>query len=432
MNRDLEVLLEGERAGTLSKMTNGRLRFVYASDYRDNPSATPLSYSMPVAVAEYGHTIISPWLAGLLPDDPAVLRRWASQFGVSTTEPFDLLATPIGEDCAGAVQFAPGSRVPDIDADMGAVEWLTDADVEARLRSLRLDSSAWLGDPATARRPGFVGQFSLAGRQRKTALLFKDDRWGVPSGRVPTTHILKPPIEEYVDQELNEHLCLAAARLVGLAAADTHVQSFGAESAIVIARYDRRRIGGELRRIHQEDFCQALSVVPDRKYQSQGGPGPEEITRTLRSAMPTDTAEEAIGRFADALAWNWIIGGTDAHAKNYSLLLAGRQMRLAPLYDITSGLPYENERHLSLAMKVGDGYQLVDDRNPWVLAARRMGLDAESLTSRVADLCERAPSAFAEAAADPGVASLGRRMASRLPDLVARRAARCARILKKS
>ena len=205
--------------------------------------------------------------------------------------------------------------------------------------------------------------------------------------------------------------------------------TFGSESAVVITRYDRRLDGGRFVRIHQEDMCQALGVPPERKYQVDGGPGPAEIGRLIRAAMPDAIAEADIWRFVDALAWNWIVGGTDAHAKNYSLLLAGRQVRLAPLYDITSILPYENERHARLAMKIGDGYELVSHRNPWPVTSARLGLDSDRVSARVAELCARAPVAFEEAVAAPEVAALNRPAASRLADLVAKRAARCAKLL---
>jgi serine/threonine-protein kinase HipA len=328
---------------------------------------------MPVQERSHGHATVSPWLWGLLPDNMDVLRRWARQFSVSSVNPFSLLGTPIGEDCAGGVQFVPPARLESLLAEPGSVEWLSIADVEVRLRHLREDATAWLGDAAVERNPGFVGRFSLAGRQRKTALFFADGRWGAPSGRIPTTHILKPAIEGFSDQELVEHLCLDAASRAGLIAAESRVVAFGAESAVVVTRYDRIRIADRVVRVHQEDLCQALGVAPEHKYQSEGGPGPAEIAHLLRAAMPEEAAKTSVRRFADALIWNWIIAGTDAHAKNYSLLLAGREVRLAPLYDVTSALPYENERHLQLAMKVGDGYALVDDRNPWPRTAGRIG-----------------------------------------------------------
>jgi len=102
----------------------------------------------------------------------------------------------------------------------------------------------------------------------------------------------------------------------GLVAARTSVARFGKESAIVVERYDRRLVAGTLTRVHQEDVCQALGVRPDRKYQNQGGPGPADVARLIRDVMPARAANDAGWRFFDALAWNWLIVGTDAHAKS--------------------------------------------------------------------------------------------------------------------
>lgn len=422
------VLLEGRPIGTLDRLTNGRLHFEYETTYQPSDAATPLSLSMPVEGRAYGHAQIEPWLSGLLPDDTAVLRRWAREFGLTSTSPFALLSTPIGEDCAGAVQFVKPSRLEGLLSDPGGVEWLTEADLEARLTRLRIEGTAWLGEGDA--RPGFVGRFSLAGRQRKTALLFDGANWGVPYGRIPTTHILKPAIEGQVDQEVNEHLCLAAARRAGIPAAESVVRSFGSETVIVVTRYDRRLSNGDRVRIHQEDVCQALGVDPDRKYQSDGGPGPATIARLLRHAMPANVAQQAVNRLADALIWNWIIGGTDAHAKNYSLLLSGSAVRLAPLYDVTSALPYGNPHDLRLAMKIDDSYNLLHRRNPWQTAARGLELDPSVLTGRALEICERAPAAFEQEAADPAVAALAHTSTRLLVDLVARAAERCARLLR--
>lgn len=428
MTSELQVLLGGQPAGMLDRLTNGRLHFEYDPGYQASRNPTPLSLSMPVEERTHGQARLEPWLAGLLPDDVAVQRRWAREFGLSTTSPFALLSTPIGEDCAGGVQFVRPARLASLLADPGRVEWLEDGDLEARLRRLRTEGTAWLGE--SDERPSLVGRFSLAGRQRKTALLFDGNRWGVPSGRMPTTHILKPAIEGYADQEINEHLCLAAARIAGLVTSESRVFMFGTESVIVVTRYDRQAVGGKLVRVHQEDLCQALGVHPDRKYQSDGGPGPREIAGLLRAAMPTEAAEQSVARFADALIWNWIIGGTDAHAKNYSLLLAGSAVRLSPLYDVTSALPYGNPHDLRLAMKVDNGYALVHHRNPWPIAAHALGLDADVVSARAAELCDAAPAAFAAAAADPAVAAFGRGSTGRLIELVERAATSCVRLLR--
>jgi serine/threonine-protein kinase HipA len=423
MSDALVVVLEDAVAGTLTRSPGGRLAFSYEEEYRRRSETTPLSLALPKQIHEHAGARLEAWLWGLLPDNDAVLRRWGSQFHVSPSSPFALLSTPVGEDCAGAVRFVPPDRLEQLLDRPGSVAWLTEEEVAERLTELRADATAWLGR-------SFTGQFSLAGAQAKTALLQRDGRWGVPSGATPTTHILKPAVAGLDDHDLNEHLCLDAARRAGLIAARTRVERFAEETAVVVARYDRIETGETIRRVHQEDICQALGVPPDRKYQNEGGPGPAEIVRLLRDAMRPAAAEDAVRRFADALAWNWLIAGTDAHAKNYSLLLAGSEARLAPLYDIASALPYGmHERKLRLAMKLGGDYRVLLHHNPWPRAAREFGLDPPALLDRVRELAALAPDAFADAGAAAEVAALDRPLPARLLDLVADRAGRCLGLL---
>ncbi|MGH2904120.1 MAG: type II toxin-antitoxin system HipA family toxin [Solirubrobacteraceae bacterium] len=427
MTDSLLVILDDSVAGTLTRLRGGRLRFDYDPGYQQRPGRTPLSLSMPVQVASHADRVITPWLWGLLPDNDAVLRRWARDFHVSAASPFSLLSTPIGEDCAGAVRFAAPDEVDRVLGRPGDVAWLSDDDVGERLRELREDATAWLGR-------SFTGQFSLAGAQAKTALLCKDGRWGVPSGAPPTTHMLKPAVIGLDDHDLNEHLCLDAARRAGLLVARTTLTRFGEETAVVVARYDRRTSpGGNIARVHQEDLCQALGEPPSRKYQNEGGPRPAQIARLLRNAMPPTVAEDAVRRFADALIWNWLIGGTDAHAKNYSLLLAAEQVRIAPLYDVASALPYGvHERKLRFAMKIGSSYDVFPHRNTWPGAARDLGLDADALVERARELAVVGPDAFAAAVNSPDVVALDRGLPGVLLDLVADRAARCRKLLQDS
>ena len=422
MTDSLLVLVEDAVAGTLHRLAGGRLRFDYADEYRVTPEATPLSLSMPLAVRSHTERTVTPWLWGLLPDNDAVLARWARHFQVSRATPFSLLATPIGEDCAGAVRFVdPEMASPSTRA--GAVTWLSEDEVAQRLKDLREDSTSWLGR-------SFTGQFSLAGTQAKTALLFESGRWGVPSGNRATTHIVKPAVAGLDDHDLNEHLCLDVAGRAGLVAVRTKVHQFAGESAVVIERYDRRVLGDTIIRIHQEDLCQALGHSPFTKYQNEGGPAPRDVGALLRRAMAPRVAEDAISRFVDALIWNWLIAGTDAHAKNYSLLLAGDQVRLAPLYDIASALPYEtHERKLCLAMTIGGDYRVATESNRWPGAARELGLDTDVLVARVRELAHRAPDAFADAARVEDVAALAKPVATRLVDLVAARCERCRRLV---
>jgi serine/threonine-protein kinase HipA len=423
MTDTLVVLIEDVVAGVVTRLAGGRLRFDYEEEYRERPEATPLSVSMPSVVRSHPDRAVTPWLWGLLPDNQAVLSRWARDFHFSASSPFSLLSSPVGRDCAGAVRFAASEDVDRLLDRPGSVTWLTDDEVAERLRLLREDSTAWLGQ-------GFTGQFSLAGAQAKTALLHQDGRWGVPSGSAATSHILKPAVAGFDDHDLNEHLCLDAARRAGLVVARTRVARFGEQSAIVVNRFDRRFVDGALVRVHQEDLCQALGVPPGRKYQNEGGPSPREIAALIRNVMSPRVADEAIWRFFEALSWNWLIAGTDAHAKNYSLLLAGAQVRLAPLYDVASALPYGNDpRALRFAMKIGGDYRMVPHHNTWPMAAHELGLDPERAIARVRELAERTPDAFLEAGGEPEVAALRRPLPARLVDLVRDRVAACVAIL---
>jgi serine/threonine-protein kinase HipA len=423
MTDSLTVIIDDEVAGLLTRMPGGRLQFTYSEEYAARANATPLSLSMPLTQRSHADHVVTPWLWGLLPDDPSVLARWARHFDLSSAAPFTLLGTPIGRDCPGAVRFAPPAQLDRVLQATGRVTWLVDDDVAQLLGELRRDTTSWLG-------AGFTGQFSLAGAQAKTALLYQEGRWGIPSGSTPTTHILKPAISGLAEHDLNEHLCLDAARRVGLRTVTSRIARFGDQSAIVVTRYDRYPDGGGFGRIHQEDLCQAMGIPPTRKYQNEGGPGPRDVAELFQRAMPPRDAGHAVRQFADALIWNWVIAGTDAHAKNYSLLLRHGEVFLAPLYDIASALPYgDHEKKLRLAMKIGGEYQLNPHRNRWPAAAVDLGLSSGEVVDRARELATRAGDAFADAAKEPDVAMLGSDLPGRLTDLVAERSARCARLL---
>ena len=182
MTGELVALLGGKEVGRVRRDRRGRLKFVYDRTWREAPGAYPLSLSMPLAAEEHGPAAIEAFLWGLLPDNELVLQRWARKFQVSARSAFALISQ-VGEDCAGAVQLVLPERLQAVlSGSQDEVEWLDEHDIAERLRTLRKDHAAW-------RLPRDTGQFSLAGAQPKTALLLDNERWGIPCGRIPTTHI---------------------------------------------------------------------------------------------------------------------------------------------------------------------------------------------------------------------------------------------------
>lgn len=391
MTKELVALLNDRVIGRIRQDQRGKLKFTYEDTWRGAGRAYPLSLSMPLAASEHGHAVIDAFLWGLLPDNEFVLDKWARKFQVSARNAFALISN-VGEDCAGAVQFVRPEHLEEVNAEgHGSIEWLSEKDVAERLKALRADHSAW-------RRPYDTGQFSLAGAQPKTALLFQNGKWGVPSGRTPTTHILKPPTGALDGHTENEHFCLTLARELGLPTAFSEVMRFDDESVIVVERYDRRVTDKGIVRIHQEDMCQALGILPTAKYENEGGPGVGRIIDLLRDC--SGAANEDVNTFIDAVAFNWLIAGTDAHAKNYSILIGARgQARLAPLYDLASMLPYDDldPKKLKLAMKLGGEYRLRDiAAKEWKRLAQEAGFAPDAVAARVSRMAETLPAAAAE------------------------------------
>jgi serine/threonine-protein kinase HipA len=394
MITELIILVEGVIMGRVYEQTDrgGTLSFRYDPSWIELKDAFPLSVSMPLTEAPYRQRFIKTFLSNLLPENPAVLEAWEKKYHVSRNNPFGLLKH-VGEDVPGAVQFVQPDRLAEYQNPGPAqIQWLSVAELTDRMALLRNDAAAFrLADDQ--------GRMSLAGAQAKTALYFDGQRWGVPTGRMPTSHILKPRIPGFDGIVENEHLCQDIAARCGLAAARSFVLELD-EPVIVIERFDRlphpdtERI---LRRVHQEDMCQALQKLPSEKYQESRGPGIETIVRLLRAVSTAD--QEDVSRFLDANIFNYLIGGTDAHAKNYSLLFGtNQQVRLAPLYDVSTQLPYQDKIPQRLAMKVGRFYEIASIRlADWQSLARLCKLDEAQLIDRIHALADMLPDQIAAA-----------------------------------
>ncbi len=409
----LDVYLDGTLIGALDQTPSGNTTFRYDDQYRTRSDATPLSLSMPVSRSVHAQRAVVPFLQGLLTDSPGRLDELSREFQTSAANPFRLLAH-VGRDVAGAVQILrPGESGSDAGPSAN-IDPLSDDDVATIIDDLIANADTW----GTR---GFSGRWSLPGAQPKVAL-FRSAKgaWGVPQGSTPTTHILKPAVPPYVEHHVNEYVTMTAARRLGLEVADAGLlTTTRGDHVFVTARYDRVVRDGRWHRLHQEDFCQALSVAPARKYQSDGGPSVAQMARLVDTFADLERRRRSQRRLFDALVFNVGVANTDAHAKNYSILLSAETAELAPLYDLGTHLAYPATQPLASAMKIGDEYQI--DRigmAEFLGVARRLRIPTDEAEARVDDIRSGLAESFAVAAASiPG--SSERKIGDRIADAVA-------------
>ena len=342
--KELDVFIAGVHAGMLSQDGSGAVSFRYLPGYR----GVPLSSAMPLATRTYHDKIVLPYLWGLLPEDPPARRQAVAGERISPNNPFALLGV-IGLDCPGAVQFCkPGSQA----LREERLVPVPDAEIARRLALGRVEGSGWIA---------VNEHWSLGGQQSKFALRRKGDAWFSCEGSAATTHILKSGVRGLAQQALNEYVCMRVANACDIATAAVEYCEFkganGTEPAIIVERYDRLVDGEKVIRLHQEDFCQALGCFPDNKYTQYGGPSSADVLSLLLSTGRM--AQENIVGFLQMLFFNYLVAGTDAHAKNYSLMLAADgSHQLAPVYDVASAVPYiESDRWRvnppKMAMSIG-------------------------------------------------------------------------------
>jgi serine/threonine-protein kinase HipA len=350
----LNIFIGSHLVGQLIRESSGAVSFTYDADWLDWEHAMPISLSLPLRPDRYIGRPVMAVFENLLPDNDDIRKRVAEKVGAEGIDAYSMLAQ-IGRDCVGAMQFLPEGEEPTSQNGLTGNP-LTETQVEALLNDLERNP---LG---LRKESGF--RISVAGAQEKTALLWHDNQWIEPTGTTPTTHIIKPQIGklpngmDLSDSVENEHFCLKLLEGFGLPVAKTEIANFGAQKALVIERFDRRRTkDGRLIRLPQEDCCQALSVPPTTKYQSDGGPGIVEISKLLQRS---DEPRLDQMNFFKANILFWLMGATDGHAKNFSIALtpAGR-FQMTPLYDVLSVQPMLdthqlNRKDMRLAMRVGN------------------------------------------------------------------------------
>lgn len=358
----LSVYQDGEIVGYLSKQPSGAIEFIYADEWLSNERAYPVSLSLPLREDAFRGAPVVAVFENLLPDSESLRSKVAEKVGADGTDAYSLLAQ-IGRDCVGALQFFPeGTDINFSDLNVIQGEEISEEEIEKLLNNL---ARVPLG---LDRDHDF--RISVAGAQEKTALLFINGKWLRPSGATPTTHILKTQIGELpngVDLSNsveNEFYGLTVMQAFGLPVNKAEITTFGKTKSLVIERFDRRwTTEGNLSRIPQEDCCQALSIPPSRKYQSDHRPKDERqpsMVEILNLLKGSDRPAEDQKAFLKAQILFWLIGATDGHAKNFSIFLgAGGRFMLTPFYDVLTAQPFFEahqiqKKQMKMAMSVGD------------------------------------------------------------------------------
>jgi serine/threonine-protein kinase HipA len=335
----LDVYLGEAKAGVLGQDEAGALSYAYDPAYLAGREPRAISFSMPPREAPYADRVVRPFFSGLLPEEGA-RQRLAGALGISAGNVFGLLEV-IGGECAGALSLYPAGQTPP-SSDGDGVEALGPARLAEILGKLR--ERPLLGGEEGVR-------LSLAGAQDKLAVCVDGETIGLAKGGRPTTHILKPFIQALDGTVENELFCLRLAARLKLPVPKVEMRRSGTIPFLLVERYDRsRHKDGTISRLHQEDFCQALSVPPELKYEEEGGPGIERSLDLIDRAAARPAADR-LG-FIRMLIFHYLVGNADAHGKNYALLYRGRAPDLAPLYDVICTAAYPRLAK-KLAMAIG-------------------------------------------------------------------------------
>lgn len=335
----LNVFLLGRLAGTLTY--NGKeLAFQYDRGYLADRSSAPLSLSLPLREAPFDAQTTTAFFENLLPPDQ-VRKKLGKILHLSRHNIFGFLKT-IGGDCAGAVSlYPPEHSVSESENELPHLRELSPDETiqiltELPKRPLNLGNEA-----------GF--RISGTGAQDKLIACVRDGKVFLPLYGAPSTHIIKPPIKEYPNSVFNELFCMKLAEKIGIPVPSCTLLTFAGIPYYCVTRFDRAFDNGGVSRLHQEDFCQALSIDPEKKYEAEGGPGIAACFQLIREKRLGSTGQLD---FIRRIIYNILIGNGDAHAKNFSILFHGREATLAPAYDLLCTEVYPQLSH-EAAMSIG-------------------------------------------------------------------------------
>lgn len=380
------VRLYGLPVGVLDVASHGALSFRYEQSWlqRTQLPHHPLSLALPLAPDRYDHDRAGPFFDGLLPDSQQTREALARYLQVDAADDYALLYQ-LGRDCPGAVTVLPLDE-----------EVVADENVEPKWDVPDDDRLADFIE-ALPRRPLFIDadgelRLSLSGVHHKAGVGVVNRRIALPRGRTPSTHILKVDIDGLPDSIRVEHFCLRMAAAVGIAVPPSTIRMVKDTPYMVIRRYDRVGVNGQgdFRRLHQEDFCQALGRFPRQKYEKDGGPGWRECFELMTEVTDVVTARTQL---LDRAIFQFLIGNPDAHAKNYSVVYRYDRIELSQLYDVNNAAAFRSfykEQRPRLAMFIGgnrDPLTLTSEN--WEAFARETDFRPRFVLRRLMDMAER-------------------------------------------
>ena len=414
MTRVLDVWWDGRIAGQLTQDPHGALGFAYRPDWLRDTDTPALSVSLPKREEPFSRRECRPFFGGLLPEENQ-REAAARALGVSRANDFALLDR-LGGDVAGALQLLPPGEAPRVPAPGEPPVPLDEAGLVRVLDAL----------PARPLLAGEAGlRLSLAGAQSKVPVVLVDGAVALPVHGQPTTHILKPPIPRFPGTTENEAFVMRLAAAAGLDVAPVEPRVVRNRTFLLVERYDRTAgPDGGVRRVHQEDFCQALAFAPERKYASEGGPTLKDCFALLRRVAVRPAVD--VLKLLDAVIFNLIAGNADAHGKNFSILHDETGPRFAPLYDLLATVAYP-ELSPGLAMKIGRRATLETmDIGGWTRFAVDAGLGLPLVRRRVSEISAGVRARAEEVAGALTQSGIDAEVLSRIAGMVADRAQRCA------
>ena len=372
----LDVYLLGRKVGCIDYSSHRNdMRFTYDAEYLASEDALPLSYALPLRSEPFDSERTTIFFENLLPPDQ-VRRKLGPILHLSRHNVFGFQEA-LGGDCAGAISLWPHGETPLSGKER--VKRLDEDDAAEILGSLK-------------KRPLYVNgidgyRISGSGAQNKLIARIVNGHIELPLFGAPSTHIIKPAIQDYEDSVYNEYFSMRLAERLGLATAKCGLMRVKGRICYWTERFDREVVNGQVRRLHQEDFCQICGISGELKYESEGGPSFAQCMAVMKE-MKISLADRL--SFIDRMIFNYLIGNADAHGKNSSILYRGKgQRRLAPIYDVMSTAIYGNHSRVN-AMSIGGTRKFADvKRERFGTMAQEAGMRPQLAIDRLDRLVAR-------------------------------------------